>query len=116
MKDMSCALIQLDQTQLKLVKSILSTYVPDRRMAAFGSRVQGTARLYSDLDLVVLGDEPLEPDTLSELRHALAESDLSIQVDMLEWPGLSPSFRRAIERAPIAIIHEADSPAPEPAR
>ncbi|CUS03618.2 conserved protein of unknown function [Candidatus Promineifilum breve] len=109
-------MIQLDQTQLKLVKGILSTYVPDRRVVAFGSRVQGTARLYSDLDLVILGDEPLEPHTLSELRNDLAESDLSIQVDVLEWYSLLPSFRRAIEQTPIAIVQEAGSPMPEPAR
>jgi len=94
-------MIDLDQTQLKLVKRILSAFVPDRRVVAFGSRVQGTAVEYSDLDLILLGDEPLEPDDLSELRHALAESDLSIRVDVLEWSRLSLSFRRAIERTPV---------------
>lgn len=109
-------MIQLDQTQLKLVKRILHAYIPDWRVAAFGSRVRGTARQFSDLDLILLGDEPVAPETLSELRHALAESDLSIQVDVLEWHGLSPSFRRAIERTPIVIVQAADSSAPEPAR
>lgn len=109
-------MIQLDQKQLRLVKRLLSLYVPERRVAAFGSRVQGAARQFSDLDLVILGDEPLEPDTLSELKHALAESDLAIQVDVLVWATLSPSFRRAIERTPIVIVQAVDSSAPEPAR
>jgi predicted nucleotidyltransferase len=91
------AMIDLDKTQLTLVKGILNTYVPQRRVAAFGSRVQGTARKFSDLDLVIMGDEPVAPDVLSDLRHAFAESDLSIHVDVLEWQRLSPSFRRAIE-------------------
>ena len=58
-------MIHLDQTQLALVKPILSAYVPDRAVAAFGSRVQGTAREFSDLDLVLLGDEPVVPAPLS---------------------------------------------------
>lgn len=99
-------MIHLDQTQLTLVKRILSAHVPDRLVVAFGSRVQGTAREFSDLDLVLLGDEPVEPDVLSDLRHALAESDLSISVDVVEWASLSPSFRRVIERTPVEIVQE----------
>jgi predicted nucleotidyltransferase len=106
-------MIQLDETQLQLVKHILEVYLPNRRVAAFGSRVLGTAKQFSDLDLVILGDEPIEPNILSELRHALAESDLTIQVDVLEWHRLSPSFRRVIGQTPIAIVQETVQPAPE---
>jgi predicted nucleotidyltransferase len=107
-------MIQLDETQLRLVKHILNACIPDRRVAAFGSRVLGTAKQFSDLDLIVLDDEPVEPNILSELRHALAESDLTIQVDVLEWYMLSPSFRRIIEQISIEIVQEASKPAPEP--
>lgn len=99
-------MINLDEPQLTMVRAILRAYVPDRRVAAFGSRVQGTAKEFSDLDLVLLGDEPVAADVLSELRYALEESDLSISVDVVEWATLSPSFRRAIERAPLEIVQE----------
>lgn len=99
-------MIQLDQTQLKLVKRILNASIPERRVVAFGSRVQGMAWPYSDLDRVILGNEPVEADTLSELKYALAVSDLSIQVNVRELCALSPSFRRVIERAPLEIVQE----------
>lgn len=105
-------MIHLDKTQPTLVKAILRAHVSDRRVAAFGSRVQGTAREFSDLDLVLLGDEPVAADVLSELRYALAESDLSISVDIVEWATLSPSFRRAIERTPLEIVQEPTVTAP----
>ena len=105
-------MIHLDTTQLTLVKRILRAYIPHRRVAAFGSRVQGTAREFSDLDLVLLGDEPVATDVLSELRYALEESDLSISVDVVEWATLSPSFRRAIERTPLEIVQEPAVTAP----
>ncbi len=107
-------MIHLDETQLTLVKHILRAYVPERRVAAFGSRVQGTAREFSDLDLILLGDEPVAPEVLSDLRYALAESDLSIRVDVVEWATLSPSFRRVIERTPVALVQEPAVPAPLP--
>ena len=59
-------MINLDEPQLTMVKAILRAYVPDRRVAAFGSRVQGTAKEFSDLDLVLLSDEPVAADVLSE--------------------------------------------------
>lgn len=108
-------MIHLDQTQLTLVKGILRANVPERRVAAFGSRVRGTAKEFSDLDLVILGDEPIAPDVLSDLRHAFAESDLSISVDVVEWVTLSPSFRRVIERTPVELVQEPAMLAPLPA-
>ena len=105
-------MIHLDTTQLTLVKRILRAYIPHRRVAAFGSRVQGTAREFSNLDLVLLDDEPVAADVLSELRYALEESDLSISVDVVEWATLSPSFRRAIERTPLEIVQEPTVTAP----
>ncbi len=107
-------MIYLDETQLKLVKRVLRTYVPNQRVAAFGSRVQGTAKEFSDLDLILLGDEPVEPDVLSDLRDAFAESNLSISVDVLEWSSLSSSFRRVIERTPLEIVQEPTMPTPLP--
>jgi len=44
-----------------MVRDILHRSVPDRSIWAFGSRVTGKARCYSDLDLVVMGDRPLPP-------------------------------------------------------
>jgi len=41
-----------------MVRDILHRSVPNRSVWAFGSRVTGKARRYSDLDLVVMGDRP----------------------------------------------------------
>ena len=44
-------------TALSTVLSMLARHVPDREIRVMGSRVCGRAEL--DLDLVVMGDEPL---------------------------------------------------------
>jgi predicted nucleotidyltransferase len=103
--------LELDLTSLREAVHALSETLAranDEKLmgslvVAVGSR---TAKEFSDLDLILLGDEPVEPDVLSDLRYAFAESNLSISVDVLEWSSLSSSFRRVIERTPLEIVQE----------
>ena len=60
-----------------MVDGLLRQHVPDRKVLAFGSRATWTAKDYSDLDLAILGDEPLsseagEPDLVGN-RNAEAK-------------------------------------------
>jgi predicted nucleotidyltransferase len=48
-------MIELDKQHLDTVVSILRQHVPDLEVRAFGSRVAGTAREFSDLDLALVG-------------------------------------------------------------
>lgn len=57
---------RLDVTDAEL--AIVRAHVPDWAVWAFGSRVRGTAKPYSDLDLAVLGDERLSIDTLAAVN------------------------------------------------
>ena len=51
--------LDISAANLRLVTEILQKYVPGREVWAFGSRVTGKARKYSDLDLAIIGNEPL---------------------------------------------------------
>ena len=68
-----------------IVCSILRQHVPDREVLAFGSRATWTAKDYSDLDLAIMGDEPLSPDATSALAEGFGESDLPFKVDVVDW-------------------------------
>jgi predicted nucleotidyltransferase len=59
-----------------IVLNILSRYFPDREIRVFGSRATGTAKPHSDLDLVIMGDEPIPVMTLRKLRDAFDDSEL----------------------------------------
>ena len=91
-------MIDLDRASLETVKNILRTHAAGMEVRAFGSRVNGTARPYSDLDLVLIGRDALPLTTLGNLKDAFAESDLPIQVDVIDWNATAESFRRVIER------------------
>ncbi|MDW8382526.1 MAG: nucleotidyltransferase domain-containing protein, partial [Verrucomicrobiota bacterium] len=91
-------MIDVNPHHLETIKRILREHVPDCEVRAFGSRVDWTAKDYSDLDLVVVGEKALPADTLRRLREAFEESDLPFRVDVLDWYMMSEEFRRVIER------------------
>ncbi len=88
---------------LRLVQDILQRHVPDREVRAFGSRVKGTARPSSDLDLVVMGDEPLPLPVYAALLDDFEQSDLPWRVDVVDWATTAESFRRIIEQEWVGV-------------
>ena len=100
--------IDLRPNHRRMVQQILDARVPRCAVWVFGSRSGVCAKPYSDLDVVLVSDEPLSPVTLAELTDDFAESDLPFKVDVLEWSALSPEFRRIAEqgwqlfRAPLS--------------
>lgn len=92
--------------QLQTVKGILARYAPGREARAFGSRVTGAAKPYSDLDLAVCGDRALDFDSMRLLKEAFEESDLPFRVDIIDWNEISEGFQRLIE-ARFEVVQEA---------
>lgn len=85
------------------IQRILRTCVPEYEVWAFGSRVKGTAKAYSDLDLAIMSDLPLPLASMAELRQALDDSDLTIKVDVVDWAQTSPRFRKIIEEQKLVV-------------
>ncbi|HEY4042973.1 MAG TPA: nucleotidyltransferase domain-containing protein, partial [Rhodopila sp.] len=76
---------------------------PDTSVWVFGSRATGAARRYSDLDRALAGNAPLDLDMLGRLGEVLAESDLTIKVDLVDLLTLDPNFRRRIEAEMVPL-------------
>lgn len=91
-------MIELSAAQRDLVLAILAARVPDCEVRAFGSRVTGKAKPYSDLDLAVVGTRALEADTFRRLREDFEECELPFRVDVLDWHGISEEFRRIVDQ------------------
>lgn len=88
--------IDLEPVHAELVRRIIRGHIPGREVWVIGSRAVGTVKRYSDLDLVVLGDDPLPRGVRTDLEEAFEESDLPFRVDLVEWAATSESFRRII--------------------
>ncbi len=90
-------MINISSEHEDIIRSILDEYIPDRKVMAFGSRTSPESKPYSDLDLVIMGDEPLGLDDLALIKNAFAESDLPFRVDIIQWCRISPEFKKTIE-------------------
>jgi len=100
-------MIDLSPDHLALVKQILAAHVPGLEVRAFGSRVTGQARDYSDLDVAIISRQKTDRAALYRLEEAFVASDLPFRVDVLDWQRLSESFRGVVEQGYV-IIQEAD--------
>jgi len=91
-------MIDLAPADLRLVIEILRQHVPDCEVRAFGSRLNGHAKTFSDLDLALVSDAPLDWRRLEALKDSFAESDLPIMIDVLDWHSISDEFKAVIEK------------------
>ncbi len=97
-------LIDARPDHLEIIRAIMRRHVPKRKVWAFGSRVTWTAKPYSDLDLVILGDEPLDLGVLASLKEEFSESDLPWKVDVVDWASTSDSFRKIIKKNKVEFL------------
>ena len=94
---------------LAVVQAVLQKNVPLYTVWAFGSRVKGTAKPYSDLDLAVVGNTPLSWAELAGLADDFSNSDLLWKVDIVDWANTSEAFRKIIFAGKIEIQRSSES-------
>jgi len=99
--------LKLLSAEFEKVLEILRVHLPNLEVRAFGSRVHGeNLKPFSDLDLVVMTQKPLEPGRMAELKEAFTESDLPFKVDVLDWSTTGERFRRVIEGDYVIVQKE----------
>lgn len=91
-------MIDVKPEQLAEIKRIIKEQAPDCEVRAFGSRVTGRVKPWSDLDLAVVGPGPLGWRRQGYLVEAFQESKLPFRVDVLDWHDVSPSFQAIIDQ------------------
>lgn len=95
--------LDLSSHDLNLVRDILKLHANGYCVWAFGSRVKGTAKKYSDLDLAIMTSQPLSFSKMAEIKEAFDESNLSIRVDIVDWAATSDLFQQIIEQQKCVI-------------
>ncbi|WP_211234222.1 nucleotidyltransferase family protein [Aliagarivorans taiwanensis] len=88
--------LDLSPAQLSELRSLLEQHLPSTEVWAYGSRIQGTARPTSDLDLVAFIERSQAP-ALEVLKEALEDSNLPFAVDLFAWHEVPESFQRNIQ-------------------
>lgn len=86
-------MIHIDSDDLIILHSILDKY--KYTFYAYGSRVKGTHRKFSDLDLCIM--EPISDLDMFYLKEAFEESDLPFKIDVRRWNDMSEDFQAIIQ-------------------
>ncbi len=102
--------INIRPNEWVIVRQILLNHFSSHASVwVFGSRVKGTARKFSDLDLVIdINHRPLPLILLTQLLDDFEESDLPYKVDVVDWNTISDDFKTEIieERIPLIISNQ----------
>jgi uncharacterized protein len=96
--------LALSPAHRSIVAQVLRRHAAHAQVLAYGSRVQGTARKYSDLDLAIIAPQPLTLRALRQLREAFEDSDLPICVDLTDWSQADPGFKAAVVQQGMAVV------------
>ena len=87
-------MLQLEPRHYQIIQQILSKY--PYKFYAYGSRVKGTARKFSDLDLCYREEIPNE--VIYQIKEELEESDLPFEVELVNWKHMQLGFRELIQK------------------
>lgn len=87
-------MLQIETRHWEILKSILNKY--PYKFYAYGSRVKGTARKFSDLDLCYL--ENIPDEVIYQIKEELEESDLPFIVELVNWKQMRPQFQELIRK------------------
>ena len=86
-------MLQLETKNYQILQQILSKY--PYKFYAYGSRVKGTARQFSDLDICYFDDIPRS--VVNNIKEELEESDLPFIVELVSWKHMRPEFQEMIK-------------------
>ena len=91
--------IHVSKEQMLLIQMILAKYLDQNYIVwAFGSRVSGKNRKYSDLDLAIESKSHiLSAQLLVDLKNAFTDSELPWEVDVVDYLQLSAEFRNVVD-------------------
>ena len=80
---------------IDIVKKIVLKHVPNNEFAVFlfGSRAAGNSNSLSDIDVGVLGMEPLPTSILANLESDLEESIVPFKIDLIDFYQVDKAFK-----------------------
>jgi len=94
-------MLQIATRHWVIIQQILSNY--PYHFYAYGSRVKGTARKLSDLDLCYYDDIPNE--LIYQIKDEFAQSNLPFLVEVVAWKHMRPAFQTSIQKDLVLISH-----------
>ncbi len=95
-------MIDLEDKYIDFIKKTISRYLNNCEIFLYGSRVKGTARKYSDVDIAILSDsltEKIKLKIISEFEN----STFPYNIDIIDLKTISNDFMKQINNSLIKL-------------
>lgn len=89
-------MIDLEDKYVEFIKTTVLSVLPDVEIFIFGSRTQGKAQNYSDVDIALKGK--IQFNDLLKLSGIFENSTFPYKVDIVDLYSLKPDFLKIIEK------------------
>lgn len=78
------------------IKTLVAPHLPDNSYSVvmFGSWVKGKNRVFSDVDIGIIGPKPLSGKVYSDIIDAFEQSDLPYRVDIVDFSCVSDRVKK----------------------
>lgn len=88
-------MIDLENKYLEFIKNTVNANLSNCKIYIFGSRVKGSAKKYSDID-IALESEDINEKTLQRIKNEFENSSLPYEVDVIDINNISETFKNHI--------------------
>lgn len=96
--------MDLDAVVKKEVLRHLKSLCPDAQILAFGSRVSGKSKKYSDLEICLKTRGNRIPfQTLEALDARFAESNIPLKIDIIDYHSVDEGFQKIIDKTSVEL-------------
>ena len=91
--------MKMSDKHISIIENILKHYFEGARILAFGSRVTGINKEFSDLDLAIDNNTPVSTTDLANAKQDFIDSDLPFSVDLIDLNRVDKAFKTTIEKS-----------------
>lgn len=91
-------MLDLDPKYINFIKETILPEIPNVEIYIFGSRVQGNALEYSDVDIALKNEQKISIESILKLRIKFENSTFPYKVDIVDLKNLKDEFRGIIEK------------------
>ncbi|OEJ13151.1 DNA polymerase subunit beta [Brachyspira hampsonii] len=96
-------MISLTENEIQIIKDILKKHIKYGKAYLFGSRVKGTNKKFSDIDIVIDINIKLSLNEISRIKDDFEESDLIYSADIIDYNAIDDSFKIIIDNEKVLI-------------
>ena len=91
-------MLDLDPKYIDFIKETILVEIPNVEIYIFGSRMQGNALEYSDVDIALKDKEKISIESILKLKVKFENSTFPYKVDIVDLKNLKDEFRGIIKK------------------